>query len=164
MQFLERVPDNSRPQMPDVEGLGDIRGGIIQHDYPALPDVGRAVVLLLLQDAGNQSAQQVRTGKVNIQVPVDGFGTLHAVAADAGGEGVCDLHRGAAQDTGKLEARQGDIAHGGVGGVFQQVENVGLGQRRDTLRGNRLYAAEDLSCQQLLDLQHHTVGSFLIMS
>ena len=72
--------------------------------------------------------------------------------------------QGAAQDTGKLEARQGDIAHGGVGGVFQQVENVGLGQRRGTLRGNRLYAAKDLSCQQLLDLQHHTVGSFLIMS
>ena len=154
MELLEGVTDDGGAQVSDVEGLGHVGGGVVQHHLLALTEVGRTVALLLGQDLGHQLIGQICARQVNIQISVDRLGTLNGLTAHQRGEGGRDLHGGAAQGLGQLEAGQSNVAHSGIGGVFQKPQHV-LGGHI-ALGGDGLHTLQNAVGDQSLDLKHHS--------
>ena len=155
VELLQGVTDHGGAQVTDVEGLGQIGRAVVQNHRLALTDIGRAVALLLRKDLGHQLVGQIRARQVNIQISVDRLCLLNGLPAHQRSQGRGDLHGGAAQGLGQLEAGQSDVTHSGVGGVVQKPQHV-LGGHI-ALGGDGLHTFQNTVSDQGFDLKHHSV-------
>ena len=71
---VERPADDRRREMPDVEGLGDVDGGIVDADGLARAEIGGAVLFPLLKDAGEDVFREPRPCDAEVDIAVEGFG------------------------------------------------------------------------------------------
>ena len=154
VKHFQSVTDDGRTQVTDVEGLGQIGRAVVQHHRLSLANIRRTVALLLGQNLGHQLVCQICARQVNIQISVDRLCLLNGLTAHQRGEGRRDLHGGAAQGLGQLEAGQSNVAHSGIGGVFQKPQHV-LGGHV-ALGGDGLHTLQNAVGDQSLDLKHHS--------
>ena len=153
---VQCVADDRRPQMTDVERLGDVRRRIVDDDGAAFADRPGAVTFALGQDGAQHVGRKTRGVPTKIKVSADGFhgsGDRQVVFPPPLGKRRCDRLGRLAQRFAQFETRQREIAEIGVRRVFEQFRNCGgvyPFELRGDPRGRRGFVA----------IQHGTTGSF----
>ena len=116
MQFIERTSENGRRKVPDMKGLGDVDGGIVDADGLARSLVGRAVALLFGKDARKRFLRPEVAVDLEIDVAVHSRNFAHEFVR---GNRFCDLlgdeRGGFSENFRKFKARQGKVAHLRIG-------------------------------------------------
>ena len=118
--LLEAVAQHGGGQVPDVEALGNVNGGIVQADGLSLALTGGAILL-----PGGKHAFEGVPGKVHpveeeVQVAVHRLHAGGLRGVEGLGQGLGNLRRGHAQRFGKAEAGEGVIPQLGFRGNLQQ--------------------------------------------
>ena len=137
---------------PQFEGQTKTKLGNIEVRKIASDIFGQGLERFLME---NPAAAKVIVGQVNIQIAVDRLGLGDSLTRHQGSQSSRDLHRRAAQGLGQLEARESNVAHGRIGGIFQKPQDV-LGGHL-TLGSNGLHTCENPVSDQGFDLKHHSV-------
>ncbi len=100
--------------MADMEALGDVDRGIVDHDRLALAGVIAAVGIALREHRGNDLFGIGRAIDKKIQIALYRFNFAQIIGVNRVLQGIGDHHRALAQALGELEARKRIIAHRGV--------------------------------------------------
>ena len=139
MQQFQRVTDDGGAEMPDVEGFGDVRGGIVENDGLTRPAGGRAVLVALLLDLGEDARGERRAVDKEVQVTLDRLGARDLVARHFRSERVGDGDGGGVQGARQFEARERKVAHRGVGREFEHTRKIVRRERRTRVEfGNQI--------------------------
>ena len=124
MQQFQRVTDDGGAEMPDVEGFGDVRGGIVENDGLTRPAFGRAVLVTLFGDLGEDSCGERRAVDKEVEVALDRLGARDLAARHFRSERVGDGDGGGVQGTRQFKARERQVAHRGVGREFEHPAKI----------------------------------------
>ena len=127
VQEFQGVTDDGGAEMPDVEGFGDVRRGIVEDDGLARAAGGRAVLVALFGDLGNDAFGKRRTVDEEVEIALDRLGTRD-LARRFGRERVGDLNGRGVQGAREFEAREREVAHRGIG---RKLEHPGKLLRRE---------------------------------
>ena len=133
VELIEGVADHRGGQMADVEALGDVDGGVVQHHGLARAGVVGAVAFALLKHRLHHLFGIGGAVDEEVQIALDRLHPAQIVRLDVGREGIGDHHRALAQGLGQLEAGEGVVAHVGA------RRNL---QRRGDVRGLQAGLAE----------------------
>ena len=113
---VECAAQYRRGEMPDMEGLCDIDGGIIDADDPARAHVRAAVLLPLRADAREDVFCKPRLVDPEVEIAIDGAHLADDVVADkVRFERVCDHDGALAHELCEFEAGQRVVTHRGIG-------------------------------------------------
>ena len=119
MKLFQRVTNHCCAEMTDMEGLGNVRGGIVEHHGFALTALGRAVKVAVSTDIGQHARSERRTVHTEIEIAVDCRNLREKRRRKAFCQRVRDLDGRGAERAAELEAGQGQIAHRGIGRIFK---------------------------------------------
>ena len=130
VEQFQRVTDDGRAEVSDVEGFGDVRGRVVEHDGLALAACGRAVLVALLLDLGENARGERRAVDKEVEVALDRLGARDLAARHFRGERVGDGDGGGVQGARQFEAREREIAHRGIGREFEHTRKIVRRERR----------------------------------
>ena len=106
--------------MADMEGLGDVDGGIVHANMPAAPQVCLAIILARFQNPGQHPAGIGGLVGEEVEIPALGLAPGDARGQGQGsGQLRGDGRRGFAQAFCQAEAGEGIVPHGRVRRGFQ---------------------------------------------
>ena len=128
--------------MPDMEALGDVDRGIVDHDRLALAGMIAAVGIALRKHRGNDLFGIRCAIDEEIQIALYRFDLAEIIGVNRVLEGIGDHHRALAQRFGQLKARKRIIAHRGVRRNLQTGRNLLNAERLGII--NRLQRRGDL--------------------
>ena len=110
--------------MADVEALGDVDGGIIQHDRLARAGMIASVSCALIQHRIDHLFGIGRAIDEEIQIALDRFHFGKKIRVNFAGERIGNHHRRFVQRLGKLKAGKRIIAHFRVRRNFQRRGDI----------------------------------------
>src|SRR5690606_34661492 len=123
----QRVSDDGRPQVPHVEGLGDVGRGEIEHDRPSAAHLGLAVLVAPGENLGDDPLASRRPVEEKVDVGFDNVHSLdQSVRTELFRQFLSDAVGRFAQDPGQLKAREGVVAEARIGRHFDRPCHVKL--------------------------------------
>ena len=126
---LEAVAQHGGGQVPNVEALGNIDGGVVQTDGFARTHVAGAVLFPADQHVFQRALGEIHPVQEEIQIAVHRLHTSSLRRVKGSGDRLGDLRRRHAQHLGKAEAGEGIIAQIGIRRHSQLTADVcSLGQ------------------------------------
>ena len=128
VQEFQGVTDDGGAEMPDVKGFCDVRRGIVEDDGLARAAGGRAVLVALFGDLGNDAFGKRRAVNEEVEIALDRLGARDLAARRSRGERVGDLNGRGVQRAREFEAREREVAHRGIG---RKLEHPGKFLRRE---------------------------------
>ena len=102
--------------MPDMKGLGDVDGGIVDADHPARADVGGTVFFPFAGDAREHVPGESRLVHLEIEIAVEGGNFRdHAVGRNGSRQLLRNGDGALSENFGEPEAGKRIVPHRGIG-------------------------------------------------
>ena len=111
IQELERVTDNGRTEMSDMERLCDIRRGIVKHDRFSFADIRSAVFFALCQYIVYDRCGKLLVVKTEVEVSLNRLGGRNSDCVETVCKRIRYLCGRTTKRAAQLEAWQSNIAH-----------------------------------------------------
>ena len=152
VDFVNGIPDDGAADVADVEGLGDVRGGILHDDFLAVPQIAAAETVLLLFHFLRHGFHHVLLVQEEVDVTVEVFHLFKELLVDGGDDVVGDLHRGFFIGFRQPEAGEGIVPHFAFRGNLDEILDF------------RLLQGVDFFCQYLCYLFFKVDHTLLLFS